>query len=79
MRLASTASQQLIVADSVKWITTMWNTLVFLVISLRHFPISPASSVFSPGNRKGEVFEWGEGGQYRVGFKRRSEQPLVFS
>jgi hypothetical protein len=29
--------------------------------SLGYFPISVASSVFSPGNRKGEVYVWREG------------------
>jgi hypothetical protein len=49
----------------------MQNASAFLGLSLRYFPIFPAPSVFSAGNRKGEV-------RVGVGDEAISEQPLGF-
>jgi hypothetical protein len=56
-----------LVVHSVKWITLMQNASMFLGLPLCYFPISPESSVFIPGNRKGEVYVCGGGDEAGCG------------
>jgi hypothetical protein len=58
----------------------MQNASIILGLSLRYFPISPSPSMFSSGNRKGEVYVggWVMRRWCRVDPQAITEQPLVF-
>jgi hypothetical protein len=55
----------------------MCNTNIFLGLTLVYLTISPASSGFSPGNRKGEVYVRGvvTWRRWRVDPERRTDIP----